>query len=111
MVLEARADIVEAERGLREIDVLNRRGVAGAGELEEITELEPALLTANARLSERKRELAATRARVAGLVEQYNDFTTTVSDMFVALHEQVSALEEAAARAERRRRNELAARY
>lgn len=34
MVLEARADIIDAERGLREIDVLAKRGVAGAEGLE-----------------------------------------------------------------------------
>lgn len=34
LVLEARADIVAAEKGLRDIDVYNRRGVAGADNLQ-----------------------------------------------------------------------------
>jgi hypothetical protein len=34
LVLESRADIVEAEKGLREIDVYNKRGVAGADGLD-----------------------------------------------------------------------------
>jgi hypothetical protein len=34
MVLEAREDIVEAERVLREIEVYRSRAVEGAGELE-----------------------------------------------------------------------------
>jgi hypothetical protein len=34
LVLESRADLVAAERGLREIDVYNKRGVAGAENLE-----------------------------------------------------------------------------
>lgn len=34
MVLEAKADIVDAERGLREIGLLDGRDVAGAGGLE-----------------------------------------------------------------------------
>lgn len=34
MVLETRSDLLDAERGLREIEVLEKRGVAGAGTLE-----------------------------------------------------------------------------
>jgi len=34
LVLESRADIIAAEKGLREIDVYNKRGVAGAEGLD-----------------------------------------------------------------------------
>lgn len=34
LVVSAAPDLVEAEKGLREIDILDKRGVAGAGDLE-----------------------------------------------------------------------------
>ncbi|BEJ15309.1 hypothetical protein CspHIS471_0410760 [Cutaneotrichosporon sp. HIS471] len=108
MVLEAREDLADAERGLREIALLESRGVAGAGSLEDIVALAPALNTGYSDLASRKRTLAETRAEVASLVGRYTDFTTTVSDLFVTLHDQISALEAAVARAERRRANEKA---
>lgn len=41
MVLEARGDLLDAERGLREIEVLEKRGVAGAETLEGESLLPP----------------------------------------------------------------------
>ncbi|KLT39403.1 hypothetical protein CC85DRAFT_288597 [Cutaneotrichosporon oleaginosum] len=111
MVIEARDDLADAERGLREIALLEGRGIAGAGCLEDIVALAPALETGRTQLIARKRMLAETRADVASLVERYTEFTSTVSELFVTLHDQVSALEEAVARAERRRANEKARIY
>lgn len=34
LVVSAAPDLIEAEKGLREIDILDKRGVAGAGDLE-----------------------------------------------------------------------------
>ncbi|KAL1410818.1 hypothetical protein Q8F55_001761 [Vanrija albida] len=111
MVLEARADIVDAERGLREISLLDQRGVAGANGLEDIVALKPALVNGQARLATRQRDLAAVRADVAALASRYTEFTTTVSDLFVDVHEQLVEIEEVVARAERAKRREVAGRY
>ncbi|WOO81539.1 uncharacterized protein LOC62_03G005060 [Vanrija pseudolonga] len=111
MVLEAKADIVDAERGLREIGLLDGRGVAGAGELEDIVALKPALVKGQATLHRRQKDVGEIRADVAALVSRYTEFTTTVSDLFVDVHEQLVEIEEVVARAERARRNEVAGRY
>lgn len=97
MVLEARGDLLDAERGLREIEMLEKRGVAGAGTLEgvscfstdnpcslflpsshrltaELVALGPALDPGRAQLQARRHALASTRRDVAALVERYTEF-------------------------------------
>ncbi|EJT45578.1 hypothetical protein A1Q2_05540 [Trichosporon asahii var. asahii CBS 8904] len=111
LVISAAPDLIEAEKGLREIDILDKRGVAGAGDLEQITTLAPALEKGQAELKVRRERLARERAAVSGLVARYNEFTETVSELFLQLHQDVTRLEEGVARAERAKRKEEAERY
>lgn len=94
IVVEAREDIKDAERGLREVEVLASRDVAGAGDLDskfprqgcslpnlqrltsEIVELRPVLEKGRERLATRREKLAVERRDVSALVERYSEFVS-----------------------------------
>jgi hypothetical protein len=71
LLAEMEPDILSADRDLREIAVLEKKGVAGAGRLAEYEALQPrleALLESHAQDVVRANEL---EARIAGLIEKY----------------------------------------
>ncbi|KAL7424538.1 hypothetical protein Q5752_000222 [Cryptotrichosporon argae] len=111
LVLESARDIADAERQLREIDVLRARGVDGAGELEAVLPLRGNLALGQDRLLADEAALGALRTDVVDLLRRYGDYTAAASDMFLELHARLSALEDAAGRLERRKRAEHAATY
>ncbi|KGB76624.2 hypothetical protein CNBG_2462 [Cryptococcus deuterogattii R265] len=111
MVLEAASDIRGAERDLREIEVLKSRQVEGSGELEQLLPLRPNLKPAMKEISQESRKVEHARKNVGQLLLRYNDFMSTVSELFIDLHHQMEDLEEGVLRVERKRRKELASRY
>ncbi|RSH91472.1 hypothetical protein EHS25_009771 [Saitozyma podzolica] len=111
MVLEAAGDIRTAERDLRDIELLRSRGVEGAGTLEEVISLKSNLASGIRAAQSRGRDLGAARKQVGELLMRYNDYTSTMSDLFLDVHRRLEVMEETVARAERARRKELAERY
>ncbi|KAL0247002.1 hypothetical protein I308_104034 [Cryptococcus tetragattii IND107] len=111
MVLEAASDIRGAERDLREIEILKSRQVEGSGELEQLLPLRPNLKQAMQEISQESHIVEHARKNVGQLLLRYNDFMSTVSELFIDLHHQIEDLEEDVLRVERKRRKELASRY
>lgn len=111
MILEAASDIRGAERDLREIEILKNRQVEGSGELEQLLPLRPNLIQAIQEVSEESDKVEDARRNVGQLLLRYNDFMSTVSELFIDLHHQMEDLEEGVLRVERKRRKELASRY
>ncbi|WVO17117.1 hypothetical protein L204_104807 [Cryptococcus depauperatus] len=111
MILEAAIDIKNADKYLREVDVLRNKGVEGSGQLEEILALKPNLVKAVEQNRQERIELGEARQAVGSLMTRYNDFTSTISELFVDLHHQMEAIEEDVLRLERKKRKELASRF
>ncbi|WVQ94928.1 hypothetical protein IAU59_002014 [Kwoniella sp. CBS 9459] len=111
MVLEAAADIRNAERDLREIELLSKKGVQGSGSLEDLLPYRPALINAVKETQIRTSELDKARRDVGRLLMRYNEFTNTTSELFVDVHHQLEYLEERVRALERKKKKELAERY
>ncbi|RXK40566.1 hypothetical protein M231_02218 [Tremella mesenterica] len=111
MVLEASEDIKQAERGLREIDLLISKGVDGSGELEKMLPLKPEIVNAQKSSISRMEELRKVREEVNNLLRRYSTYTNTVSEMFIELHNRTQTLEDAVTRLERKKKEELESRY
>ncbi|WVF67332.1 hypothetical protein IAT40_002083 [Kwoniella sp. CBS 6097] len=111
MILEAAGDIRNAERDLREIELLRTKRVEGSGSLEELLPYRPTLIKAIKETLTRSAELDRARRDVGQLLMRYNGFTSTTSELFVDVHYQLEYLEERVRALERKKKKELAERY
>ncbi|GAA6056487.1 hypothetical protein JCM3770_007026 [Rhodotorula araucariae] len=104
LVLEAEADLRTLDRELRELALLDERGIAAAGKLAEHEALRPALV----QLQQRAKPVAASytelEARTTALLQRYNDYIGTMSELFVSWDEILSDAEAQVARLEKERR-------
>ncbi|OCF44491.1 hypothetical protein I317_01560 [Kwoniella heveanensis CBS 569] len=111
MVLEAAGDIRGAERDLREIDLLRKKGVEGSGSLEDLLPHRPLLIKAVKEAQTRSAELDRARRDVGQLLMRYNEFTNATSGLFVDIHHRLEYLEARVWALERKKKKELAERY
>ena len=73
LVLEAEADIRATERDLRELEALDKRGLAAAGSLAGYEALRPRLAELSGELPSVVRSYAALEDRVTSLLQRYGD--------------------------------------
>ncbi|GAA5922446.1 hypothetical protein JCM3775_005732 [Rhodotorula graminis] len=104
LVLEAEHDLRTLERELRELQVLDDKDVAGAGKLGDLEPLRPAL----AQVQDDVKPVAATYAeletRTMALLQRYNDYISTMSELFVSWDDILTDAEAQLTRLERERR-------
>ncbi|KAG6854253.1 hypothetical protein C0991_008946 [Blastosporella zonata] len=101
LLAEMEPDIRAAERDMREIELLESKGVTGAGKLGSYEELQPRLdkLLAQHRADA---ELAASlERRTAALVERHAIQVDTLSELFVAWDDTITEVEDKISRLER----------
>ncbi|PPQ74334.1 hypothetical protein CVT24_000688 [Panaeolus cyanescens] len=104
---EMEPDIRNADRDMREIDTLEKKGVTGAGKLGASEQLRPrldALIKAHAEDLELATSL---ELRIASLVERHATYVDTLSELFVAWDDTVTEAETRIARMERERAERL----
>ncbi|PSR76306.1 hypothetical protein PHLCEN_2v8538 [Hermanssonia centrifuga] len=98
---EMEPDIRAADRDLREIEILEKKDVTGAGKLPEYETLQPrldALFTAHTEDLEKASEL---EKRIAKLMDRYATNVDTLSELFVAWDESLRDSEVQVAKLER----------
>jgi len=103
LILEAEGDIRSTERDLRELDALEKRGVAGAGTLSSYEELRPNLVALQAELPGLTHSFADLEVAVSDLLGRYNAHVSLLSEIFIAWNSIICTAEEAATRWERAR--------
>ncbi|WVW86405.1 hypothetical protein I302_108451 [Kwoniella bestiolae CBS 10118] len=111
MVLESYRDIKGAERDLREIDLLRERDVQGSGSLEELLPLKPNLVDSIKQTQSTSHEISSIKRDLNGVLNRYNEFTSTTSDLFIDLHHQLQYLEDRIYKLERKKKKEIEGRY
>ncbi|GAA5954383.1 hypothetical protein JCM3765_004443 [Sporobolomyces pararoseus] len=107
LVLEAENEIKILERDLREIETLNQRGVVEAGKLSEHEALKGPL----EQLTEATKPVAETYSsledRTTVLLQQYNDYITELSELFISWNDLISEAEATVTKLEKQKNRTL----
>ncbi|GAA6036978.1 hypothetical protein JCM8097_005488 [Rhodosporidiobolus ruineniae] len=103
LILEAENEIRTLERELREIAVLDERGAVGAGKLGDHEALKPELGDTRRAAAPIATSYASLEARTTNLLQQYNDYISTLSELFVSWNDIVSEAEDAVTRLEKQK--------
>ncbi|ORY78444.1 hypothetical protein BCR35DRAFT_279742 [Leucosporidium creatinivorum] len=107
LILEAENEIRSLERDLREVEALGQRGIVGAGKLAEHEPLKSELTQVKADIAPVSTAYTSLEARTNALLSRYNDYISTLSEIFISWNDIVSAAEEAVTRLEKERNQEL----
>ncbi|KAF8328841.1 uncharacterized protein EI90DRAFT_3063759 [Cantharellus anzutake] len=94
LLKELEPDIRSADQDLREIQALDKRGVAGTGKLLEHEELKPrlaALIRNQVEIDERRKVLDA---RLSSLMQRYTTHVNALSELFVIWNDLIRDAEE-----------------
>jgi len=95
LVLEAEPEIVQLERDLREIELLDSRGFVGAGKLADGDWSQDELSTSLANpLQESSKTMDDMERQATDLLSRYDSYVSTLSDIFVSWDSILTALEE-----------------
>ncbi|RDB20846.1 hypothetical protein Hypma_012052 [Hypsizygus marmoreus] len=100
---EMEPDIRAADRDMREIELLEQKGVTGAGKLADYEYLQPRL---DALLKEHRQDLelaASLEKRVAGLIERHATQVDALSELFVEWDDTITLAESKVTKLERER--------
>jgi len=100
---EMESDIRAADRDLREIDALEKRGVTGAGKLADHEPLQPRLLALVKAHEEDIAKASSLENRIAAMLEKHATKVDALSELFVAWNDVVTEAEDRVAKAERER--------
>jgi len=84
LLAELEPDIRAADHDMREIEILQQKGITGAGALSDYDALQPRLEALMIRHQEDLDRAAALEKRVAGIVRQYAVQVDSLSELFVA---------------------------
>ncbi|KAL5533458.1 hypothetical protein ACEPAF_5234 [Sanghuangporus sanghuang] len=103
LLAEMEPEIREADRDLRELDILEKRGVLGAGKLEEYEDLAPRIEALQKAHSEDVATVADIERRIANVLRQYTTHIDALSELFVEWNDVLSAAEDKISRLERDR--------
>jgi len=103
LILEAEHDIKTLERELREIELLDKRGVAGAGKLSDHEALKTPLLQARKDLSGLVGSYSDLETRVERLLASYDDYVDTVSQLFIGWNDALTYAEQTVSKLEKER--------
>ncbi|KAI0785188.1 hypothetical protein C8Q75DRAFT_723130 [Abortiporus biennis] len=100
-IAEMETDIRGADRDLREIEMLEKKNVTGAGKLAEYEQLQPRL---EKLVEEHRKDLELAKSlegRIAQLMDRYATNVDTLSELFVAWDEGIQDAEDELSRLER----------
>lgn len=100
-------DIRSAERDLRDIDTLEKKGVTGAGKLEDYEGLQPRLDKILKRHNEDMAKFRALEQRVTTLLEKYATQVDTFSELFVEWSETLAEIEERISKLEKEKADRM----
>ncbi|GAA5868826.1 hypothetical protein JCM8547_002840 [Rhodosporidiobolus lusitaniae] len=103
LILEAENEIRALEKELREIAVLDERGVVGAGKLGEHEALKPQLVQLRQATGPVASSYTSLEQRTTALLQQYNDYISTLSELFVSWNDILAEAENAVTRLEKER--------
>ncbi|BGP13615.1 hypothetical protein JCM10213_007791 [Rhodosporidiobolus nylandii] len=101
LILEAEQEIRQLEKELRGIAVVDERGVVGAGKLGEHESLKPTLAALRTSTQPVSSAYSSLEARTTALLQQYNDYISTLSELFVTWNDVLSEAEDAVTKLER----------
>ncbi|KIY51859.1 hypothetical protein FISHEDRAFT_17432, partial [Fistulina hepatica ATCC 64428] len=97
---EMEPDIRAADRDMREIEILEKKGVTGPGHLAEYEALQPRLRALLQAQGEDAAQLVTLERRIARLMEQNSSQIDLLSDLFVAWDEALTSAESKTSRLE-----------
>ncbi|KAK9894232.1 hypothetical protein P389DRAFT_181618 [Cystobasidium minutum MCA 4210] len=103
LILDSEQDLKNLDRELREIDTLEKRGMAGAGRLEEHEALKPRLAELRKDASKLAGSYGSLESRVENLLTQYDDYVNTVSELFVSWNDAITQAEKTVSRIQKER--------
>ncbi|GAA5881010.1 hypothetical protein JCM1840_007218 [Sporobolomyces johnsonii] len=103
LILEAEHEIRSLERDLREIEALEGRGVVEAGRLAEHEGLKEPLDEVRTAARPIAQGYASLEARTTALLQRYNNYISTLSELFVSWNDIISEAEHTVDRLERER--------
>jgi len=104
---EIEPEIRAADRDMLEVEVLEKRGVTGAGRLLDYEELQPRLKAILDAYEEDVRVANSLERRIASLVERHATYVDTLSELFVAWDDAITEAENKLGRMERERAKRL----
>ncbi|GAA5837695.1 hypothetical protein JCM5353_003820 [Sporobolomyces roseus] len=107
LILEAEHDIRSLERDLRDIEILNQRGVVEAGKLPEHEALKGPVKQLETDARPVAAKYASLEARTNTLLRNYNDYITNLSELFVSWNDLVTEAEETVTKLEKERNQPL----
>jgi len=100
---EMEPDIRAADRDMREIEVLEKKGVTGAGKLPDYEELRPRLDILMRAHKEDLKQAASLEKRIAAIMERHTTHVDALSELFVAWDDTITEAEDKVAKLERER--------
>ncbi|GAA5977000.1 hypothetical protein JCM11641_002222 [Rhodosporidiobolus odoratus] len=106
LILEAEQEVKFLERDLRELAVLDERGVVGAGKLGEHEALKADLTALRSRTTPTASSYAALESRTTTLLQTYNNYISTLSELFVSWNDILTEAEEAVTTLEKQKARE-----
>ncbi|KAF8589733.1 hypothetical protein K439DRAFT_1404726 [Ramaria rubella] len=101
LLSEMEIDVRAADRDLREIDVLEKRGVTGAGKLVVHEALQPRLRALLIAHEEDLAKATSLENRIGALLERHATKVDALSELFVAWNDVITDAEDRVAKAER----------
>ncbi|KLO19679.1 hypothetical protein SCHPADRAFT_843164, partial [Schizopora paradoxa] len=103
LLAEMEPELKAADRDLRDIDVLEKRGVLGAGKLADYKELIPRLEALRSAQKEDLRQATDLEKRIADVLRRYTTRVDALSELFVEWNDVLSSAEDKVSRLERER--------
>ncbi|KIJ32387.1 hypothetical protein M422DRAFT_184491, partial [Sphaerobolus stellatus SS14] len=101
LLSEMEIDIRAADRDMREIEALEKRGVVGAGKLADHEELKPRLEALSAAHDQDLAKAKELENRIANLLERHATKVDALSELFVAWNDVITEAEDKVMRAEK----------
>jgi len=103
LLVEMEPELKAADRDLREIDVLEKRGVLGAGKLADYKELNPRLEALQKAQRDDLHQATDLERRIADVLKRYTTRVDALSELFVDWNDVLSSAEDKVSRLERDR--------
>ncbi|BGP22581.1 hypothetical protein Rt10032_c08g3451 [Rhodotorula toruloides] len=107
VILEAEQEIRTLERELREIGVLYERGVVESGKLGEHERLKPLLAETRTAAAPVSASNALLEQRTTTLLQRYNNYISTLSELFVSWNDIMSEMEDTVTKLEKEKHRQL----
>jgi len=101
LLVEMEPEIKSADRDLREIDILDKRGLLGAGKLADYKELLPRLEVLRMARQEDLQQAADLERRISAVLRRYTTRVDALSELFVEWNDVLSSAEDKVSKLER----------